>query len=315
MTAVVIGEALVDLVWPADSTHLSPHPGGSPANVAVGLHRLGRAVTLMTCWGDDPPGELVRAHLHSISVEVHRLSSDSGRTTIALAYLDQATGAARYDFLATWDPAEIPIGPHTTLLHTGSLAAVVEPGASRVLEVCRDLRSRGGTVSVDLNVRPAVLPDRDAYRTRAERLVGAADLVKASDEDLAWLYPHLTPQAAGQALLAHGPRLIVVTHGAQGATALTTQYEITVPAPNADVVDTIGAGDAFQACLLDALLQPDGTVHVPTTPAELEAALRLCVTAGAITCTRAGAQPPTRQEITAAQVADGASQASKSAAH
>lgn len=235
---------------------------------------------------------------------MHRLPSASGRTTIALAYLDDATGSARYDFLASWDPLDIPIAPQSTLVHTGSLAAVVEPGATRIVEACHARRGQPGhAVSVGLNVRPAVLPDRDAYRTRAERLIAAADLVKASDEDLAWLYPHLTPEAAGQALLALGPRMVVITRGAQGATALTTRRQITVPTPQTHVVDTIGAGDAFQASLLDALLQPGGTVHIPTTPTELETVLHRCVTAGALTCARAGAQPPTGEEITVAQAA------------
>ncbi|TLS47771.1 carbohydrate kinase [Streptomyces montanus] len=308
MTTVVIGEALVDLAWRAGSAHIVPHPGGSPANVAVGLRRLGQPATLMTCWGDDLPGELVRAHLDSIGVDVHHLPSASARTTIALAYLDDTTGSAHYDFLAAWDPVDIPLPPQTTLIHTGSLAAVVEPGATRVVETCQAHRSHPGrAVSLDLNVRPAVLPDRDAYRTRAERLIAAADLVKASDEDLAWLYPDLTPEAAAQALLALGPRLAVITRGAQGATALTAHHQVTLPAPPTRVVDTIGAGDAFQACLLDTLLQPDGTVHIPATPAELETALRRCVTAGALTCARAGAQPPTSEEIDAARAAEDSS--------
>ncbi|MFE1457743.1 PfkB family carbohydrate kinase [Streptomyces sp. NPDC058735] len=148
------------------------------------------------------------------------------------------------------------------------------------------------------------MPDRDAYRTRAERLVAAAYLVKASDEDLAWLHPDLTPEAAAQALLDLGPRLAVITRGARGTTALTTEHQIMAPAPPTHVVDTIGAGDALQACLLDTLLQPDGTVHIPATPAELETVLRRCVTAGALTCTRAGGQPPTGEEITAALAAE-----------
>ncbi|MGW2891849.1 carbohydrate kinase family protein [Streptomyces griseoruber] len=301
MTALIIGEALVDVVWPAGSTHLTPHPGGSPANVAVGLRRLGRPVTLMTCWGDDPPGELVRVHLDTIGIEVHRLPSDSERTTIALAYLDQATGAARYDFLPTWDPARIPIDPDTTLLHTGSLASVVEPGASRVAAACRDLCNRGGTVSVDLNVRPAVLPDRDAYRKQASRLAEVADVVKASDEDLAWLYPGLPPHTAARTLLGLGPSLIVVTQGAAGAFAMTAHHHVTVTAPQVDVVDTIGAGDAFQATLLDSLMGPDG-IHLPATPEELVTLLRRCTVAGALACTRRGAQPPTREEIEATLV-------------
>ena len=301
MTALIIGEALVDVVWPAGGMRLTPHPGGSPANVAVGLRRLGRQVTLMTCWGDDPPGELVRVHLDATGVEVHRLPSDSDRTTIALAYLDQTTGGARYDFLPTWDPIQIPIDPSTTLLHTGSLAAVVEPGASRVAAACRDLRNRGGTVSVDLNVRPAVLPDRDAYRKQASRLAEVADVVKASDEDLAWLYPGLHPQAAARSLLDLGPSLVVVTRGADGAFAMTTDHHVTATAPQVDVADTIGAGDAFQAALLDSLMGPGG-IHLPATPEELMTQLRRCTVAGALACTRRGAQPPTREEIEATLV-------------
>ncbi|MFD6280983.1 PfkB family carbohydrate kinase [Streptomyces sp. NPDC060209] len=106
-----------------------------------------------------------------------------------------------------------------------------------------------------------------------------------------------------------GPRLVVITCGAQGATALTARHHITVPAPRTYVVDTIGAGDAFQSSLLDALLTPDGTVRIPATPTELEPALRRCVTAGAITCTHAGARPPTHEEIRSAQAADDVIQA------
>lgn len=306
MTAVIIGEALVDVVWPAGSTHLSPHPGGSPANVAVGLRRLDRPVTLLTCWGDDPPGELVRLHLDTIGVDVHRLPSDSDRTTIALAYLDPATGAARYDFLPTWDPVEIPIDANTTLLHTGSLATVVEPGAFRVVAACRDLRSRGGTVSVDLNIRPAVLPDRDAYRRQVSQLAEVADVVKASDEDLAWLYPGLHPHTAARTLLDLGPSLIIVTQGAEGAFAVTTDHHVTATAPRVDVVDTIGAGDAFQATLIDSLMG-SGEIHLPTAPEELVTLLRRCAVAGALACTRRGAKPPTREQIDATVVSSPAS--------
>ncbi|NWF30400.1 carbohydrate kinase [Streptomyces sp. PKU-EA00015] len=305
MTAVVIGESLVDLVWRSGGTTIVPIPGGSPANVAVGLHRLERPVRLTSCWGDDPPGVLVRDHLYATGVPIDRAESASGRTTLALAYVDDATGAATYDFLATWDPLLPELPSDATLLHTGSLAIVVEPGADRVVQACRAIRSRpGGAVAVDLNVRPRVQPDRAAYRRAVERIVATADVVKASDEDLAWLYPDRQPVDAARELIGMGPRLVVTTIGAEGARGLLAGAEVTVAAPPVKVVDTIGAGDAFQAALLAGLLLPreDGThrVHLPEDRDALEHLLRQAVSAGALACERAGAQPPTRAQLDAA---------------
>jgi fructokinase len=298
MTIAVVGEVLVDLVWPMGSDRIVPHPGGSPANVAIGLHRLDRQVTLLSCWGDDPPGKLIDSYLTVTGVSVRRLPSLTRRSTVAHAYLDPSTGSATYDFLTAWDPIEITVPAETVLLHTGSLAAVVEPGATPILRTCRALRNRPGcAVSIDLNVRPAALPDRVTYRTQIERLTREADIVKASDEDLAWLYPDHDPEAAARALLALGPELVVLTRGAHGATALTAEHQVTLPAPRVEVADTIGAGDAFQAALLDALVQPATGIRIPTTVTELTSVLHRCVTAGAIACTRHGARPPTRGEI------------------
>ena len=110
----VVGEVLVDLLWRSGERQVTPVPGGSPANVAVGLHRLGRPTTLVTTWGDDPPGELVRAHLASTGVDVVRATSPAGRTTLAMAYLDR-NGSASYDFLAAWDPDRLPLPADTTI--------------------------------------------------------------------------------------------------------------------------------------------------------------------------------------------------------
>jgi fructokinase len=291
----VVGEALVDLLWPAGAREARAVPGGSPANVAVGLHRLERPVTLLTSWGDDPPGALVADHLAATGVDVRRLPAGTDRTTVALAYL-AADGSARYDFLAAWDPLDLPVPDDTAVLHTGSLAVVIEPGASRVLDLCRRQRAAGRTVAADLNVRPAVQPDRDAYRAVCVGLAGAVDVLKASDEDLAWLYPGEQPAAAARALLATGPRLVVVTLGGRGALAVTAGEEVRVSAPAVTVADTVGAGDTFQAALLDAVAA-DG---VPTGRDALAAALARSATAAALTCTRVGADPPTRARLDAA---------------
>ncbi|WP_425826682.1 PfkB family carbohydrate kinase [Streptomyces fractus] len=305
MTALVIGEVLVDLVWRAGAEAIVPLAGGSPANVAVGLQRLERPVRLATTWGDDVPGELVAAHLAATEVTIDRAATASGRTTLALAYVDKGTGAATYDFLAAWDPVHIDVPPEVTLLHTGSLAIVVEPGASRVREAARTVRGRPcGAVAVDLNVRPSAQPDRAAYLEAVHAIVGEADVVKASDEDLAWLYPDDTPEQAARALLERGPGLVVVTSGGTGAYGVIDGAEARCPAPAVDVVDTIGAGDSFQAALLAALLepQPDGThtVSLPKDEKDLAGVLRRAVTAGALACQQSGAQPPTLARLEAA---------------
>lgn len=299
----MIGEVLVDLIWRTDETdRITPYPGGSPANVALGLQRLAVPATLCTCWGDDPAGRLVGAHLDRAGLKVQRVRSGSNRTTIALAYVDPVTRGATYEFLPAWDPGPIDIAADVTLLHTGSLAGIIGPGADRVQEACRHVRGKaGGTVAIDLNVRPAALPRRDAYRAAADRLVRYAHVVKASDEDLEWLYPGSDPVDSARALLTLGPRLAVVTHGPRGATAVTAEHRVEAPSRVVEVVDSIGAGDAFQAALLDALLgygvESDGAVRIPQEPDELRRLLEHCTIAGALACTRGGAEPPTREEI------------------
>jgi fructokinase len=290
----VVGEVLVDLLWRTGTAEVMPVAGGSPANVALGLRRLERPVTLVTSWGDDAPGALIRSHLARAGLDVRRSPSESGRSTVAIAYLDES-GSASYEFIAAWDPGELSVPADTAVLHTGSLAAVIEPGASAVLRLFRSLR--GGpdrTLAIDLNVRPAVQRDRAAYRDACRRFVEVAEVVKASDEDLAWLYPELGVAEAARSLLAHGPRLVVVTLGPDGAVAVTAEEQVRVPALTVKVEDTVGAGDAFQAALLDTMAAQGG---LRLSPADLTATLTRCVTAAAITCTRVGADPPSRTEL------------------
>ncbi|WP_326701346.1 carbohydrate kinase [Streptomyces sp. NBC_01754] len=301
----VVGESLVDLVWRPGADQIRPVPGGSPANVATGLRRLGRPVTLVTSWGEDPPGELVARYLAGTGLDVVRAATASRRTTVALAYVDKESGSATYEFVPFWDPVDLPLGDDVRLLHTGSLAAVVAPGAGKVLDACERLHGRPGrAVSVDLNVRPAAQPDRAAYRAAVGRLCAVTDVVKASDEDLRWLWPDRDPADSARELLAFGPRLVVLTRGAEGAMACTPDCEASVTAPEVPVVDTIGAGDAFQSALLDSLLTEgrDGepAVRVPDTPEELRVLLERPVVAGALATTRSGAQPPDGDELRAA---------------
>ncbi|MFD0902983.1 carbohydrate kinase family protein [Actinomadura sediminis] len=303
---VVVGETLVDLMWRAGADRVHASPGGSPANVALGLRRLGRSVGLVTCWGDDPPGQVIARYLADTGLDVVRAAGTSPRSTVALAYLDPDTGSATYDFVPHWAPPALEPSDDAVLLHTGSLAVIVEPGAGRVLELCaRFRRGTGRAVSVDLNVRPAVQPDRGEYRAAVHRVAEVADVVKASDEDLRWLWPDSDPQDSARRLLGLGPRLVVLTRGAEGATAHTADAAVSVPAPPVEVVDTIGAGDSFQAALLDGLVRPGAegrpSVRFPVRREALRRLLARAVLAGALATTREGARPPHRRELDAGE--------------
>ncbi|MEU6249536.1 carbohydrate kinase [Glycomyces sp. NPDC047010] len=291
----VVGEALMDLVRTPDSAAPpAEHPGGSPANVALGTARLGLPTTLLTQLGPDPRGAVVRGHLESVGVVVRSLSD--APTSTATAVLD-AHGAARYEFDIGWAPVRpLALPPGTTCLHTGSLAAALEPGAAAVEAL---LASTDAVVSFDPNVRPSLMGPPDAARERIERLVALADVVKASDEDLAWLYPGTSPADVVKRWRGLGPAMVVATLGGDGAFAVTATTEGRCPARPITVVDTVGAGDAFTSGMLwrlDALgLLGDRKALRRMGSAELETVLDAAVAASAITCTRRGAEPPTRE--------------------
>ena len=186
---VVVGEALVDLVGQRGGRTFSAHPGGSPANVALGLARLGVPVVLRTRLGRDSFGEMVRSHLEADGVEVDGGAGDHAKTTLAIATL--AAGVASYDFRIDWDvDALVPLPVETRCLHTGSLATVLPPGNAHVVDLVEREHERGRvTVSYDPNVRPALLGDVERARPEIEHLVALSDVVKVSDEDIRWLYP------------------------------------------------------------------------------------------------------------------------------
>ncbi|MCH0541719.1 carbohydrate kinase [Streptomyces sp. MUM 203J] len=304
----VVGEALVDLVGtagrPRDFTAL---PGGSPANVAVGLGRLGQEVVLATHLGDDTLGHLVRGHLEGSGVVLRQLGGAPAPTSLAIATVD-GEGRADYDFRITWDVrTPPPPGPGCLAVHTGSLAAGLAPGADAVEAFLAAERARGAvTLSLDPNVRPSLLPERREVVSRVERQVAMVDVVKVSAEDLGWLYPGVPDTDVARRWLASGPGLVVVTLGRAGAYGMTAAAgEVRVAASPVDVVDTVGAGDAFTAGLLDrlgraGLLGGDGRARLAVIGAEeLRGALRAASGVAALTCTRRGAEPPTRAEVDA----------------
>jgi fructokinase len=302
---LVIGEVVADVVHTHSSAPVT-HPGGSPANVAVGLSRLGMDVTLMTQIGRDPHGDLIRAHLDESGVEVLSVPGLEGLSTAtpsAIAHLD-SNGAATYEFNIAWTfpPAAPPCTP--LHVHTGSLAALMTPGADSVESLIRDLRETS-SISFDPNIRPALVQDRVAAVNRVERMIALSDVAKASDEDIAYLYPGLDPVQAALEWLQLGPGIVVVTLGANGSVCVTRDGIAAVEPTVVTVADTVGAGDSFMATLID------GLTRVGLLGAARRAALAALTTqtahllgarasrAAAITVSRPGAAPPTLDELDA----------------
>jgi fructokinase len=303
---VVVGEALVDLVGQRGGRTFSAHPGGSPANVALGLARLGVPVTLKTRLGRDAFGDMILAHLEASGVVVDGGAGERAKTTVAIATL--AAGIASYDFRIDWDVESLePLPVETRCLHTGSLATVLPPGNAHVVDLVEREHERGRvTVSYDPNVRPALLGDAEQARPDIEHLVAMSDVVKVSDEDLRWLYPDRPDEDVAQGWLASGPALVVVTRGGAGVYAVAASLELHRDAVPIDLVDTVGAGDSFTSGLLDGLQRADlvGGARRDALAAIDEATLGSVVDAAAliaaITCSRPGADPPTRAEVNAA---------------
>ena len=300
----VIGEALVDEVL-SDTAPKRSHPGGSPLNVAVGVARLGRPVQFVGRYGTDDYGMLIEKHLRENSV-LTPLPPDDLPTSVASAVLDPA-GGARYTFDLQWQlpslPAALPrLLDGTTVLHTGSIAAMLHPGAEAVLRAVERARP-SATITYDPNCRPSIITDVSYAREQAEKFVALADVVKASDEDLAWLYPQDSPQDAARRWLAMGPAIVAVTSGSKGAWAVTAAGEASASVPPVTVVDTVGAGDSFMSALLVSLmdLELDGGARRPELArigaADLDAVLNFAVRASAVTVSRAGANPPSRAEL------------------
>lgn len=300
---MVIGEALVDLVETGDDEPRLARPGGSPYNVAIGLARLGRPVSFAGRLSRDPLGAVLRNHARRSGVDLS-LSVDTRQpSTVALVELDR-DGGAQYRFGIdgtadfSWSDAELARIPDgVTAVHFGSLASWLPPGDMSIARAVTRLRAGGAAVSYDPNVRPRLQPDAVAARAQIESTIPLAHLVKTSQDDLAWLRPGEAVESVARDWLARGPSAVVVTHGGAGSTAFTSGHTVNRPTVPVDVVDTVGAGDAFTSGLLDALAR-----HGLLSPAGIAAAqfadlLDDAALVAALTCSRAGANPPWRSEL------------------
>ena len=298
---LVVGEALIDVVHRQDGT-VDEHPGGSPANVALTLGRLDRDVQLLAWIGEDAYGAMVRRWLESSGVTLADGSTGASRTSIATARLD-ARGAATYDFELEWRlPSDAQVPPGTLAIHAGSIGATLAPGGDEVVELVRRHRP-SVTVTYDPNVRPTLMGMPLTAAPRIEELMMLADVVKVSDEDLAWLYPHRSPEASAALWHKRQRGIVVMTRGGEGAIAWSPQGVVEVAAPPTTVADTVGAGDSFMGALIDGLWSADllgGTrraaLHAIST-ATLTAILERCAQVAAITVSRPGANPPRRDEL------------------
>jgi len=292
---LVVGESLVDIVQRADGTSVE-YAGGSAANVAVALARLGRPVEFVTAYADDERGGMLARHLNQSAVAVVGDPHALVRTATALATL-AADGSASYTFDIDWRLNPVPrVAP--VVVHTCSLGAVLAPGAADVRRLLERLRPTA-TLSYDINVRPAVTGTGPDVLRAVEEVVALADLVKASDEDLEALYPEATADESAARLLQLGPSGVVVTRGRDGATWFHRQGRVDAPATDVEVADTIGAGDTFGAAMLDALWDLDvlGGRLAALEASTMEAVLRRAARAAAVTVSRPGADPPYRHEL------------------
>jgi fructokinase len=298
--ALVIGEALIDIVE-RNGHALGEHVGGSPLNVAVGLGRLGRGVDFLTHIADDERGRRIVDYVEASGVRLVPGSTTADRTPTALARLDES-GAADYVFDIAWELAGTPEAAPPVVAHTGSIAAYLDPGCLATAALL-DAYRPSATITYDPNVRPALITDREQAIGRIERLVERADVVKASDEDLRWIAPDSDPERVAETWLASGPSIVAVTMGEQGAYAVCAAGTVRVAARPVQVVDTVGAGDAFMTGLIDALWSLDllgaprrtdlGRIDTDT----LDGVVRAASLASALTVARAGADLPDRAAL------------------
>jgi fructokinase len=304
----IIGEALMDIVDEGRHTSYRAHVGGSPLNVAAGLAQLGQPTALLARFSTDPFGRILRGYADRSGADLSLAVDSNAPTTLAVVQLDDE-GVASYKFFVDgtadwgWTDTELADLPASLrYVHFGSLASWTPPGCDAIARRLARLRTdRTIIVTYDPNVRPDLLGERHHGVARVEASIALAHLAKASTEDLAWLYPSLEPGTVARRWLQLGPDIVIITDGANGPTAYTATGSVSRPAMRAEVVDTVGAGDAFMSGLLDGLgrARVSSTHDLAGSPTRLGSLLDDASVVAAIVCGRAGAEPPSRAEVDA----------------
>jgi fructokinase len=293
--AWIVGEALMDLIPVADGDRI-PMVGGGPANTAKALARLGYATYFVGGISSDDYGKAIEKELIGSGVDLSLVYRGDESTALAIATIDE-NGLAKYDFQLegtasfAFDDSWLP-GGEPDIMHVGSVATLIEPGASALFNW---VSTKSVPVIFDPNVRPSIQGNRDVYRAAVERWIDVATIVKLSEDDLHFLYEESADSVVNQ-WLSRGVSIVVVTRAEKGLSAYFTGSLVEVPAIRVDVVDTVGAGDTIGAVLVEGVL-----VHGIANLAgnTLKATLERAAKAAAITCSRAGANPPTREELEA----------------
>jgi fructokinase len=304
---VSCGEALIDLLPRQDrdgAPVFAPFAGGSPFNVAVAIGRLGTPAGFFGGLSHDFFGDTLRLALKKSGVDAS-LANQSERPT-TLAFVSLASGDARYAFFDEGSAGrmltemDLPALPQTvTALHFGSFSLAEEPCGS-AFEALMQREHRDRVISLDVNVRPTLIKNRDGYLARIDRLVAMSDVVKLSEEDLEWLAPGQSFDVFSRRWLAAGAKLVVLTRSSTGAVAVSGRGQVEVPAVKVTVADTVGAGDTFTAASLVRLAQRELLAkHAVATlsPDQITDMLAFAAKAAAITVSRPGADPPWLREL------------------
>jgi fructokinase len=302
---VIGGEALVDLVDDGGTPHSVA--GGGPFNTAIAFGRLDVPVGFLGTISRDGDGQMLAKRLLDAGVDTSFVRWSDAPTPRAVVH-HLGDGRNEYTFhlsgtsLADLPPNELPALPDEAwAVYVGTLALAIDPPAS-AYEALVDRETGRRQIILDPNVRPAIFGDVDAYRRRFERLVRLADIVKLSQDDAAWIYPDLRPEDVLGLILDLGPRVVAVTRGENGAIAGSNGGVVDIAGIPVDVVDTVGAGDSFGAALIAGLVDEGAFGPLATRTSDegaLASAVSYAVAASAITCTRRGAAPPSRDEIEA----------------
>ena len=294
----VAGEVLIDLI--SDGSKRKPIVGGGPANTAKALSKLGIDSQFIDGISTDDYGQMAKDELVSSGVKLDYVKYSDKPTCLAIVSLSYAGSAsyefvientATFDFTSDWLPN--PQTERPSLLHIGTLATAIEPGATVLFEWAQTV-AKVAPIVFDPNIRPAVIRDRDLYVKQVERWVSISLAVKVSDEDIKWLYPSLEINQVVDNWLAKGPTLIVVTYGDKGLVGYRQGEKVSVDAVKVVVADTVGAGDTVGAILVEAIVK-DGLKTL--SGVRLEMMLKRAAKAAAITVSRSGANPPTLKEI------------------
>ncbi len=301
------GEALIDML-PRETTRgesaFAPYSGGAVFNTAIALGRLGTPVEFFTGLSSDLFGDMLRQTLAESGVGT-RYSPLSARPT-TLAFVKLTNGQAKYVFYdentagRMLSVADLPaLGEEVSAMLFGAISLIPEPCGSAYEALMRREHGRRVTM-LDPNIRPNFIPDAAAHRARMMRMVAMADIVKLSDEDLSWFGEAGSADDIARRWVALGPKLVLVTRGGDGATGYTATATVKVPARRVEVVDTVGAGDTFNAGVLAALHEKGlltKTAIARLAEDDIRAALDLGIRAAAVTVSRAGANPPWRREL------------------